>query len=45
VALVDVNQAERFATAVAGTYQNATGRKPSIYVCQATNGAEVISAG
>ena len=42
VALVDVNKAERFATAVAGTYQNNTGLTPAIYVCRATNGAEVI---
>lgn len=42
VALVDVAEAERFATAVAGTYQNATGLTPAIYVCQATNGAEVV---
>jgi galactokinase len=42
VALVDVDQAERFATAVAGTYQNNTGLTPAIYVCRATNGAEVI---
>jgi galactokinase len=45
VALVEIAQAERFATAVAGTYQNSTGRKPAIYVCQATNGAEVVSQG
>ncbi|MEZ4670978.1 MAG: galactokinase [Anaerolineae bacterium] len=43
VALVDAAQAEHFATAVAGTYQNTTGLKPAIYVCQATNGAEVVS--
>ena len=42
VALVDVDQAERFATAVAGTYQNNTGLTPAIYVCRATNGAEVV---
>ena len=43
VALVDVDQAERFATAVAGTYQNNTGLTPAIYVCRATNGAEVVT--
>ena len=42
VALVDADKAERFATAVAGTYQNSTGLTPAIYVCHATNGAEVI---
>lgn len=43
VALVDAAEAERFALAVAGTYQNATGLEPAIYVCNATNGAEIIT--
>lgn len=43
VALVDAAEAERFALAVAGTYQNATGLEPAIYVCNATNGAEIIA--
>ncbi len=42
VALVKADEAEHFATAVAGTYQNNTGLTPAIYVCKATNGAEVI---
>ncbi len=42
VALVKVDEAEHFATAVAGTYQNNTGLTPAIYVCKATNGAEII---
>ncbi len=42
VALVKAEDAERFATAVAGTYQNSTGLTPAIYVCNATNGAEVV---
>jgi galactokinase len=43
VALVSADRAEPFAVAVEGTYQNATRLKPSIYVCRATNGAEVVS--
>ena len=42
VALVKSDDSERFVTAVAGTYQNSTGLTPAIYVCKATNGAEVI---
>ncbi len=42
VALVKVEEAEHFATAVMGTYQNSTGLTPAIYVCKATNGAEVV---
>ncbi len=42
VALVKADEAEHFATAVAGTYQNNTGLTPAIYVCKATNGAEII---
>jgi galactokinase len=38
VALVEATAAERFALAVAGTYQNASG-------CQATNGAEMVTGG
>ena len=43
VALVKADEAEHFAIAVAVTYQNSTGMTPAIYVCKATNGAEVIS--
>lgn len=43
VALVSASQSEHFAVAVEGTYQNATRLKPHIYVCRATNGAEVIN--
>ncbi len=43
VALVKADEAEHFATAVAVTYQNSTGLTPAIYVCKATNGAEIIA--
>ncbi len=43
VALVKADEAEHFATAVAITYQNSSGLTPAIYVCKATNGAEVIA--
>lgn len=42
VALVQAETAEAFASAVSVTYRNATGLQPNIYVCRATNGAEVI---
>jgi len=43
VALVKADEAEHFSTAVAVTYQNSTGLTPAIYVCKATNGAEIIA--
>ena len=42
VALVRAAAADAFAKAVAACYQGATGIIPAIYVCQATNGAELI---
>jgi galactokinase len=42
VALVKADEAEHFATAVTITYQNSSGLTPAIYVCKATNGAEVV---
>lgn len=42
VALVRADQAELFASHIAENYHKATGLTPSIYVCQATNGAEVL---
>lgn len=42
VALVAAAEAERFVVAVSGTYQNALRITPHIYVCRATNGAEVV---
>jgi galactokinase len=41
VALVRDHTAKKFSTAVAACYQQATGITPAIYVCRATNGAQV----
>jgi galactokinase len=43
MAIVDLAAAEPFAATVAETYQAATGNTPAVYVCQATNGAEVVA--
>jgi galactokinase len=43
VALVRADFADEFATRVSANYRNATSLNPSIYVCTATNGAEVLS--
>lgn len=40
--LVDVDHVETFTRAVAAGYEQATGLKPEIYVCEASNGAEEI---
>ena len=42
VALVHSQQAQAFADSVAVDYQAATGLKPSIYVCRATDGVNVV---
>lgn len=42
VALVDTSTAPSFATAVGAAYHLATGIMPSAYICEATNGAEVV---
>ncbi len=42
MALVDAGKAEKFAAAVAHDYQAVTGLTPSVYVCHASQGAEVI---
>jgi galactokinase len=41
VALVQACAADDFAVTVAACYENATGLKPNVYVCAATNGADV----
>jgi galactokinase len=41
VAIVAAESADRFAKAVAAEYAAETGLTPAVYVCQATNGAEV----
>jgi len=43
VALVDQPAAEEFSMAVARAYEDETSLVPSIYICQASNGAEVVS--
>jgi len=43
VALIDCHAADDFAAAVAADYQQRTGLRPAVYVCQATNGAEVAA--
>jgi galactokinase len=42
VALVDADTADDFAKVTAAAYQEKTGHTPAVYVCQATNGAEVV---
>jgi galactokinase len=43
VALVSAQSAAAFAQAAASCYQAATGLSPQMYVCKATNGAEVVA--
>jgi galactokinase len=45
VALVRQNAAEAFSAGVAAEYQEATGLTPNIYICAATNGAEIVQGG
>jgi galactokinase len=42
VALVRSDLAQQFGQNVTKEYQNATGLAPNVYVCAATNGAEVV---
>lgn len=41
--LVEVEHVDKFTAAIAEGYEQATGLKPEIYVCEASNGAEEIS--
>jgi len=43
VALVDASDADDFTTRVAARYAAETGHTPAVYVCQATDGAAVIT--
>jgi galactokinase len=45
VALVHTEAAEAFVGTMSNCYQAATGLNPSLYICAATNGAEVIAGG
>ena len=44
VALVRDDSVDDFVHGVSADYRAATGRTPNIYVCRATNGAEIIEA-
>ena len=44
MALVEANLAHEFAHQVAQAYHKQTGLMPNVYVCEATNGAEVVRA-
>ncbi|MEP7290421.1 MAG: galactokinase [Chloroflexota bacterium] len=43
IALIRAEAAEDFAQTVAASYQQRSGRTPAVYVCQATDGAAVVS--
>ena len=43
VAIVRAEAADDFVAKTAPAYQKRTGHTPAIYVCQATNGAEVVA--
>ena len=42
MALIKAGEAEDFVRHTAEGYEKQTGNKPAVYVCQATNGAEVV---
>jgi galactokinase len=42
IALIRAEAADDFVARTAAAYQQKTGHKPAVYVCQATNGAEVV---
>ena len=42
VALIRAEAAEDFAARTAAAYRQRTGHTPAVYVCRATNGAEVV---
>lgn len=44
VALVNAGVASEFVIAVSEAYRTRTGNQPAVYVCQATNGAEVVGS-
>ena len=43
MAIVRATAAEDFVACTAAAYEKRTGHKPAVYVCQATNGAEVVN--
>ena len=42
VALIRADAADDFVQRTSAAYQQRTGHTPAVYVCQATNGAEVV---
>ncbi len=42
MALICANAADEFVAKTAAAYEKKTGHKPAVYVCQATNGAEIV---
>ncbi|MCX7669696.1 MAG: hypothetical protein N2439_06475, partial [Anaerolineae bacterium] len=43
VAVIDAASADDFRRRVAAEYQGRTGHVPAVYVCRATQGAEVVA--
>jgi galactokinase len=43
VAIVHADAAQAFAASITKSYQTTTGISPNVYVCAATNGAEVVA--
>ncbi len=43
VALINAEAADDFVRNTAASYQEKTGNEPAVYVCQATNGAEIVN--
>ncbi len=43
VALINAEAADDFVQNTADSYREKTGNEPSVYVCQATNGAEIVN--
>ena len=44
VAIIDARAADDFVKTVSADYEHLTGHQPTLYVCQATNGAELFDA-
>jgi galactokinase len=42
VAVIEAGAADDFARGTAAAYQEKTGHRPAVYVCRATNGAEIV---
>jgi len=44
MALIDAARADDFVTATSQLYQQRSGHQPAVYVCRATNGADIVAA-